>query len=244
VTRGLLFDLYGTLVPGNTDKDRDETSHRIAAVLDVDPSQFATAVRNSRAERFGGALGDAASTIRTLVRRLGAPTPSPAAIDYAVRERLNLTDRQLTPGSGILALLDLLRADGWRLGLLTNCSIETVTLWPTTVLASRFDAAVFSCALGVAKPDPRSYQAVLDRLDLPPSSCVFVGDGASNELAGAQSLGIPAVLFATDLADPHTDTTDWSGPQANSPADLPVLLAQLTSGRLEPRDRGNRPDPS
>lgn len=83
----------------------------------------------------------------------------------------------------------------------------------------------FSSVLGVAKRDAYAYEAVLDELGgLSPPSCVFVGDGASNELAGAQSIGMSAVRLVTALADPHVDTTGWRGQRVNSPVELLALL--------------------
>jgi epoxide hydrolase-like predicted phosphatase len=56
------------------------------------------------------------------------------------------------------------------------------------------DAFIISSEEGVAKPDPRIYQIALQRLDVQPHEAVFVDDFPEN-VAGAQQLGIIAVLF-------------------------------------------------
>jgi epoxide hydrolase-like predicted phosphatase len=62
------------------------------------------------------------------------------------------------------------------------------------------DAFIISSEEGVAKPDPRIYQIALQRLDVQPHEAVFVDDFPEN-VAGAQQLGIIAVLFRdTDQA--------------------------------------------
>jgi len=56
------------------------------------------------------------------------------------------------------------------------------------------DAFIISSEEGVAKPDPRIYQIALQRLDVRPHEAIFVDDLPEN-VAGAQQLGITAVLF-------------------------------------------------
>ncbi|BCJ37812.1 hypothetical protein Athai_53150 [Actinocatenispora thailandica] len=228
MTRAILFDLFGTLVPGDTGVQRDEVSRRISAVLGVDPERFAAEVQASRKDRFAGHLGDLPETMRTLAERVGG-RPSPAAVDSAVRQRLALARRQLHPAPGVLAALDALRGNGWRLALVTNCSAEVPMLWRETEFADRFELAVFSSTLGHVKPDPRAYLAAVVALNLPPASCAFVGDGASDELAGAAALGLPTVLADTAIADPWADTGSWTGPRIGSLADLPALLDELVA---------------
>jgi putative hydrolase of the HAD superfamily len=226
VTRAILFDLFGTLVPGDTTVQRDEVSRRISAVLGVDPERFAAEVRASRKDRFTGHLGDLPETMRTLAERVGG-RPTAAAVDSAVRQRLALARRQLHPAPGVLDALDALRDKGWRLALVTNCSAEVPLLWRETAFVDRFELAVFSSTLGHAKPDPRAYLAAVVALNLPPSSCAFVGDGASGELPGAAALGLPTVLADTAIADPWADTAGWTGPRVESLAELAALLDDL-----------------
>lgn len=56
------------------------------------------------------------------------------------------------------------------------------------------DAFIISSEEGVAKPHPRIYQIALQRLDVHPHEAIFVDDFPEN-VAGAQQLGIIAVLF-------------------------------------------------
>lgn len=227
--RGLLLDLYGTLVPGLTHDTRDAVSRTIAGVLGVAPDRFVRAVRESWRERFAGALGDTAGTMRALAVRLGGD-PSPDAVATAVKHRMALTRDQLRPGPGVLAALDALRGNGWRLALVTNCSAETPVVWPETPMAGRFDAAVFSCVLGRAKPDPAIYRAALDALGLPADRCAFAGDGAGGELPGAEAAGLTTVRV-TALADTAADGRAWTGASVDTLAELAGLLEPAISGR-------------
>jgi FMN phosphatase YigB (HAD superfamily) len=83
-----------------------------------------------------------------------------------------------------------LSSTGVRLGVLSNCSVEEAAGWASSPLAGRVDAAVFSYDVGMAKPDPALYRLACGRLGVPPEACVFVGDGGSDELAGAAAVGM------------------------------------------------------
>ena len=52
---------------------------------------------------------------------------------------------------------------------------------------------VLSCTVGLRKPDPRIYRLACERLDVRSDECLFVGDGANDELAGAERVGMRAV---------------------------------------------------
>ena len=43
------------------------------------------------------------------------------------------------------------------------------------------------------KPDPAIYLLACNQLDVPPSRCLFVGDGGDNELSGAMQVGMTTV---------------------------------------------------
>ncbi len=62
-----------------------------------------------------------------------------------------------------------------------------------------FDVIVDATHTGILKPDPRAYRACLDALALAARDCVFVDDQPRN-VAGARSIGLPAVQF--DVANP------------------------------------------
>jgi HAD superfamily hydrolase (TIGR01509 family) len=59
------------------------------------------------------------------------------------------------------------------------------------MLGERFDRVLASCHLGVRKPDPAFYRAVLDRLGMRPAEVAFVDDREVNVRA-ATEIGMPA----------------------------------------------------
>ncbi|SCG45229.1 putative hydrolase of the HAD superfamily [Micromonospora inositola] len=213
----MIFDLFHTLVRG-ADAERDRVVGEMAVMVGVDPPALVAAYHATWRERL--VRWDVAETVRILAGRLGG-TPSDEAVARAAAHRCALARRVLASVSpATLDALDALRAAGHPLALLSNATSETAEAWPETVLARRLDAAVFSCQLGVAKPDPASYLAAADRLGAAPTDCVYVGDGADGELAGAAAIGM-TVLRTTE----HNDTDPaWDGRTLASLAELPALL--------------------
>ncbi len=92
----------------------------------------------------------------------------------------------------VLMMVDSLRSRNLRLGVISNCFAEDVAAWPHCSLASRFDCAVFSFEVGLAKPDPDIYMAAIRRLGVDASETWFIGDGGSDELSGAERAGLRA----------------------------------------------------
>ncbi|MEV4141512.1 HAD family hydrolase [Dactylosporangium sp. NPDC049742] len=211
--RFLVFDLFHTLVDG-ADGERDRVVGEMAEMVGVDPSALRQAYRDTWDERL--TRWSVEETIRILAGRLGV-TPAEDAVARAAAHRRALARRVLdAAGPATLEALDALRAGGARLALVSNATSEAAEAWPACVLAPRFDVAVFSSVLGVGKPDPRIYLAAADALGADPADCVYVGDGADGELAGATAVGMRVVRTVE-----HKDTDPtWPGPVIRTLRDL------------------------
>ena len=80
-----------------------------------------------------------------------------------------------------------------------------------TELAGLFDAETFSSDCGLMKPDPEIYLRTLAALDVEPGDALFVGDGANDELAGAERVGMKPVLFVPRGEPQWPALADWPG---------------------------------
>jgi putative hydrolase of the HAD superfamily len=132
-----------------------------------------------------------------------------ARVQRALQIRYAAHAAMFVPRPGAAPVLRRLRTGGYRTGLVTNCTSEVPQLWRDGPLASLVDAEVFSCAEGLSKPDPAIYTLAASRLGTPASRCVFVGDGADGELAGASAAGMHAILLRPRDTDPPAG---WTGP--------------------------------
>jgi putative hydrolase of the HAD superfamily len=144
----------------------------------------------------------------------------PEALEEIVELRRPVTLQGLVPVPGVIETISELRRRGLRIGLITVCSEDVPQLWPETAFHGIFDAEVFSCSVGLRKPDPRIYRLALDELGVEPGEAVFVGDGANDELAGAERVGMTAVM----LERPGEDQPEWDGRRVRA---LPELLDLL-----------------
>lgn len=95
---------------------------------------------------------------------------------------------------GAIALLERLRADGIKIGLVTNHAVdEQVGKLQRCGLTDLIDVLVISEAAGVAKPDPRIFDFVLDQLGCTADEAIMVGDSWSADIVGANAAGIRAI---------------------------------------------------
>ena len=151
--------------------------------------------------------------------------PEDSRLAHAAHIRLEVVGRQLVPRYGSLDTLTQLRNAGYKIGLISDCSRETALHWPGTPLASLVDAAVLSCEVGVKKPDPRIYELTCAQLAVTPERCLYIGDGESDELAGAQRVGMVPVRIRVPYERRPDDGQTWSGPEISALPQVFELLA-------------------
>ena len=93
-------------------------------------------------------------------------------------------------------------------------------------LGRRFDAVVYSAAVGVEKPDPRIFLHALERLGVEPEDAVHVGDSAREDVEGALAAGMEALHLvrpgAPSLIHPEAGRTSRGDLADLSP--LPDLI--------------------
>ncbi len=94
----------------------------------------------------------------------------------------------------IINTLKCLKEKNIKLGLISNADIIDCKYWNQSQLSSLFDDMIFSCHVGMLKPDRKIYELAMKRLNVLPSESMFVGDGGSNELYGAKSVGMKTVF--------------------------------------------------
>lgn len=124
----------------------------------------------------------------------------------------------------IFEMLSAVRARGLKVGIISNALPEEVLAWRFCPLQDHVDPVVFSCSVGVMKPDRAIFELACARMCVQPSEAYFVGDGGYDELQGAASLGMRAIQ-ATWYQD--RDLKLFCTPplvRANSIKDIPELL--------------------
>jgi putative hydrolase of the HAD superfamily len=132
------------------------------------------------------------------------------------------------PRPDVLAAVAAL-AGRFQLAVLSNCYLEEVRAWPGSPLEDHIAAAAFSYAVGARKPEPEAYLAATERLGLSPELCAFVGNGGSNELAGARDAGFALVVHQNQFDATNGLVTEEEQERRAAQADHQITgLAQLT----------------
>lgn len=92
----------------------------------------------------------------------------------------------------IIPMLSGLKEKGMKIGLISNCFSEEVSVIRNSVLSSCFDVMCLSYEQGVQKPDRKIFENCVMGLGVKPEECVYVGDGGSQELQAATAFGMRA----------------------------------------------------
>jgi putative hydrolase of the HAD superfamily len=215
VTRAVVFDLWNTIARWPHD-EWAEVRPRVAERLGLSPEEFD--------ERWYGELARERETgpIAAVLARFDL---SPGAADEVLELRGAVTRNGLVPVPGAAETIAELRERGLKTGLITVCSEDVPRLWAETAFNGLFDAEVFSSSVGLRKPDPRIYRLALDELGVAAQESMFVGDGANDELAGAERVGMTAVMLELAPEDlPGEVQPEWDGLRIRA---LPELLELL-----------------
>ncbi|MFI2709336.1 HAD family hydrolase [Micromonospora sp. NPDC018662] len=228
VFRAVLFDFFGTLTHSVR---RGAAHHAIAEQLGCSTEALVEVLDGSYYERASGFFGDAESTMRWVCAQVGV-RPSDAAVRAAVASRHRAVRADTRLRAEAVPVLAALRGRGVRTGLVSDCTHELPAFLPQLAVAPLLDTGVFSVRLGRCKPDPALYLAACHRLGRAPADCLYVGDGGSQELSGAERVGLCAVrLAAPDLAGHLVFNADhgWDGPVLTSLTGVLDLLGPVAA---------------
>ena len=211
----ILFDLFGTLVDNYSHQLLANVLAAMAEALGVPTEAFVHLWSGKTwPMRLLGRFATLEDTLLYICRQLQIEV-TPAQLERACAIRLAYTTQSLQPRPDTISTLQRLKDTGYKLGLISDTSIDVASVWPATPMAPLFDCAIFSCIVKIHKPDPRIYQLACEQLSARPDHCLYVGDGGSNELAGASELGMTPVLILTETERTRTSNLRkdriWTG---------------------------------
>lgn len=201
--RAVVFDLWQTLLPWPVEGAK-RMYEGLAEHFGAEPEHFRELWLSGRRERE---LGPMEPHLRSLATELGFE----GDVAGAAALRRDWTFEYLIPRPDAVTTLKELRRRGHRLGMISACSQEVPEVWERTTFGGLFDSTVFSCSVGVSKPDRRIYELACEELQVEPGDCLFVGDGANDELPGAERAGMTAVQLCAP-GEPLTGEGErWEG---------------------------------
>lgn len=224
--RAVVFDLFGTLVPEFPLPVWVGMFEGMAAALGADAGAFRRAWEDTVLQRQTGRFPHVGANLREICGRLGL-SPSDGRIADALEVRAALYRTWFRPQPGAVETLRWLRERGYGTALVSMCAPDAPALWATSPLGGLVDVLVFSCEVGLRKPDPAIYLAASDPLGLAPSECLYVGDGSYRELSGAEAVGMTPVRIVDPAEEAEMlrpDRDDWVGREIRSVDEVPGLL--------------------
>ncbi|MHA1728976.1 MAG: HAD family hydrolase [Promethearchaeota archaeon] len=79
-----------------------------------------------------------------------------------------------------------------------------------------FDSITISSKIGIKKPNPQIFKPALEKTDLQPKECVYVGDSGV-DIQGSLSAGITPILIQRDNTKPIHDEMNYDGTDKKKP---------------------------
>lgn len=208
--RAIIFDLFHTLTA--IESNWGPMTHEI---LGFTHEEWDSQLLENSPERLTGQLTDPTEIISTLARRIN-PDIDDTTIAKAVESRLaRFAKAVIEIPEETVNTLKILRYRGKKIGLISNAEKSEVLAWPKSPISPLFDVALFSCDVGMLKPQPEIYQKCLQILEVKPEDAIFVGDGGSGELDGARRVGLTAVMLAGIVGHTWPDKIEKRKSQAD-----------------------------
>ncbi len=95
----------------------------------------------------------------------------------------------------VVPVFERLRAEGYRLALVSNWDSRLVKLCFDMGLDTYLDAVLSSASIGLIKPDPHIFEVACRRLGVEPAAAVHVGDSYYADVLGSRTFGINPVMI-------------------------------------------------
>ena len=135
--------------------------------------------------------------LRELLAGCGVRIPAKQGLNGVINAYYAAVRRQVSVFPESRAVLQSVREQGYRIGLLSNTcfrerdhreELERFGLWEF------FDAKVFTSTRRYRKPHPEPFRMITDRLGVAPSRCLYIGDRQREDVLGPQGVGMTPCL--------------------------------------------------
>lgn len=222
----VIFDLFGTLVDDFA-SSVGPMHAELAAALAVPYEAFMQLWRQTAEMRTIGVFQSVEASIEYVCGVMDVQVGAEQMTE-AVAIRLQHTRRALEPRLDAVVTLAKLKDRDYKIGLISNCSIEIPILWPETTFVDLVESPIFSSRERVKKPDPLIYHLACERLGVMPEHCLYIADGENYELTAAAEVGLRPVLLRTSSQETesrlHQEAREWQGATIAGLAEVLQLL--------------------
>jgi HAD superfamily hydrolase (TIGR01662 family) len=132
---------------------------------------------------------------QVLLGALGLSVPADV-VEHIVALDHSAFSETITVSERNLSVLRELKDSGLKLGLISNVALLPALMRTDLEklgISKHLDEMLFSSETRHRKPDPRMFETMLEKLGVPSSETVFVGDRLLDDVQGAQAVGMRAV---------------------------------------------------
>ncbi|MFH2049563.1 MAG: HAD family hydrolase [bacterium] len=188
--KAVIFDLFHTLISFD-DSGRPWTSE----VLGIEHEIWSRQLVENSPDRLLGKIKEPYELLETSVHAIDPAFPEDIIRKATENRLLGMRDVIVNIDRNIIHTLQSIKDNGKKIGLISNADYLEIDSWADSPLAPIFDSTIFSCEVGLVKPQPEIYKLCLNELEVSPEDSVFVGDGGSDELLGAREIGMTTVMM-------------------------------------------------
>ncbi len=212
--KNYLFDLYGTIIDINTDEWCDEIWEKMALIYSLSGASYTGKEMHKRYDEL-------VEDEKTLIpKEKYTTTPEPLIQNVFIRlykekgvecseEMAAYTGRVFRALSikfiklydGVHELFDEIRKNGGRIFLLSNAQrIFTEPEIRLMGIYDEFEYVMISSDEGVAKPDRKFYECMLNRFNLKREETIMIGNDYITDIRGSYEAGIDSLYLDTDIS--------------------------------------------
>lgn len=193
-TKAVVFDLYKTLIH----IARETTPYR-RLFNDIglnDPKELKAAQKIYMTENF--------ENFSALVERI-KPGLDIDPSGYERELEMEIASALIYPET--VNVLANLKGNGFQLGLISNSSTAYKKPFFRLGLKRHFDEVIFSCDVGLTKPDKRIYEIMIQNLGIDPERILMTGDTIHSDVDGPRSAGMRSVHLNREGDSPESINT-------------------------------------
>ena len=184
--KAIVFDLYGTLIHNS-----NNTPYlRLFQELCLSPEEMKQAKRIAITEDFEDLSG--------LVKRI-KPNVDIDLQPYQQEVAKCVESANAYPETK--KFLEELKKRDLKLGLISNLASPYKKPFFNLELDKYFDLALFSCEIGLRKPDLQIYQKMLYQLECKASHCLMIGDKKHCDVDPPRALRMQAILIDRNVKE-------------------------------------------
>lgn len=242
--RGAIFDLGMTLIQftGEWNVVLDDSWQSLAEYLlsegyTLNKKRFIVASRELFESRLYERAVDhieqpTSEIFQQVMNQFGHSDLSSDVIERAMECFYSVSEEHWEPKQGVNEVLNKLKQDGLRLGLISNAGdVPNVRrLLDKGKIAHYFNPLLVSAAEGIRKPHVELFQKVQQAWEMPADQIVMIGDNLMEDILGAQRAGIHQIWLKEHVDTPQNhEISEQIHPEtiAGNFMEIPMLIREM-----------------